>query len=245
MKTKFLVKFLSRAAQFEADIELADVLGIASGTGALSNAESTYLFDAVDPTQHPRLASRKNSDHNRRLAVRHLKASLCAGHIKDMYEDFSEYMQNILEAAAKVGINPNRIVGSHKINIEANDLLSAKSWDGVVHMIAKSIFRKLEDERNTKSLIQSMDSKLGLNLDQGLLDAALPYFELRHLLVHHNGIADQDFCTRFSAFPAKVGEKISVEFNVVNSAQEAIVNLAMEFDKKAIASHVVAPSDCQ
>lgn len=245
MKSKHLVKFLSRAAHFEADIELADVLAIATASGALSVEGSAYIFDSVCVEQHPRLASRKSSDHNRRLAVRHLKATLCASYIKDLYEDFGEYMQNILEAAAKNGFNPNRIIGSHKINVEASELLAAGNWDGVVHMVAKSIFRKLEDERNTKALIQAMDSKLGLGLDQATLDAALPYFELRHLLVHHDGIADTDFCQRFPTFPATAGAKISVEFTVVKLARTAVTKLAKAFDAKVLDHQVIAATDYQ
>lgn len=244
-KTKYLHKFLSRADHFVADIELVDVLAIASGSGTLSSSNGAYLFDPIDPIQHPTLARRKNNDHNRRLAVRHLKASLCAGYIKDLYEDFNEYMQEILEAAARNGIDPNRLIGKHKINLEANDLLAAGNWANVVHLVAKSIFRKLEDERNTKLLIQSMDAKLGVGLDQLLLDAALPYFELRHLLVHHDGIADSDFCLRFPTFGATAENKISVEFNMVSSARTAIVALAKGFDSKVIQHHLVPTSEHQ
>jgi hypothetical protein len=245
MKSKYLVKFLSRAAHFEADIELADVLAIASASGALSAAGGEHIFDSVNKEQHPRLAARKSNDHNRRLAVRHLKATLCASYIKDLYEDFGEYMQNILEAAAKNGFNPNRIIGSHKINVEASELLTAGNWDGVVHMVAKSIFRKLEDERNTKALIQAMDSKLGLGLDQAILDAALPYFELRHLLVHHDGIADADFCQRFPTFPATAGEKMSVEFTVVKLAQTTVTKFAKAFDAKVLHHQIIAATEYQ
>lgn len=244
-KTKYLHKLLSRSDHFAADIELADILAITSGSGILSANGGNRLFDAVDPFQHPTLAGRKNSDHNRRLAVRHLKASLCSGYIKDLYEDFNDYMQKILESAARNGINPNRLIGSHKINIEANDLLSAGNWDNVVHMIAKSIFRKLEDERKTKSLIQAMDAKLGLGLDQEIINNALPYFELRHLLVHHDGISDTDFCQRFPNFGAIAGEKISVEFNMVSMARTAIVTLAKHFDSKVLQHQLVKATELQ
>jgi hypothetical protein len=245
MKTKYLAKFLNRAAHFEADIELVSVLAIASGNGVLSNGGGAHLFDDVNAAEHPRLARRKSNDHNRRLAVRHLKASLCSSYVKDLYEDFGTYMQEILEAAARNGINPNRLIGNHRINVEANELLAAGSWDQVVHMVAKSIFRKLEDERNTKSLIQAMDAKLGLGLDQALLDAALPYFELRHLLVHHDGEADQDFCQRFPAFGAAAGKKISVDFNVVAAARTSVASLASEFDAKVIQNQIVPRADFQ
>jgi hypothetical protein len=245
MKTKHLVSFLNRAAHFEADIELVDVLAQASDAGTLSQGGGPHLFDSVAPARHPRLAKRKSSDHNRRLAVRHLKASLCASYIKDLYEDFGKYMQDVLEAAARNGINPGRLIGTHRINVEANDLLATGTWEGVVHMIASSIFRKLEDDRNTKSLIQAMDAKLGLGLDQAVLDAALPYFELRHLLVHKDGMADADFCQRFPAFGAVTNSKISVEFTVVASARIAVTALAKHFDSKVVANNIVAPADLQ
>jgi hypothetical protein len=245
MKTKHLVVFLNRAAHFEADIELVDVLIKASDAGILSQAAGSHLFDSVEPGSHPRLARRKSSDHNRRLAVRHLRASLCASYIKDLYEDFGMYMQDVLEAAARNGINPNRLIGAHKINTEASDLLATGSWEGVVHLIASSIFRKLEDERNTKSLIQAMDGKLGLGLDPAFLDAALPYFELRHLLVHRDGVADDDFCQRFPAFGAVANSKISVEFTVVASARTAVLALAKHFDSKVVAKNIVARVDLQ
>lgn len=245
MKTKHLVRFLARAAHFEADIELADILGIASAAGVLSQNGSEFLFDSVAKSQHPRLAQRKNNDHNRRLAVRHLKASLCASYIKDLYEDFAEYMRSILEAAAKNGINPSRLIGEQKISFEANELLAAKNWDNVVNIISCAIFRRLEDERSTKSLIQTMDKKLGLGIDAALLDAALPYFELRHLLVHRDGIADADFCKRFPSFPAKAGDKISVEFVIVKAAKTAVTALAKHFDRQVIAHKLVATKECQ
>ncbi|MCA8252304.1 hypothetical protein LGM89_03400 [Burkholderia sp. AU31624] len=244
-KTKYLHKFLSRADHFFADIELADVFAISSASGVLSQNNDAHLFDSVDPTQHPTLARRKNNDHNRRLAVRHLKASLCSGFIKDLYEDFNEYMQDILEAAARNGINPKRLVGNHKVNIEANDLLAAGNWDSIVHMIARSIFRKLEEERNTKSLILAMDAKLDLGIDHSILNTALPYFELRHLLVHHDGIADADFCVRFPSFGASVGNKISVEFTMTSAARSAIIELAKHFDSKVMQHQLILKTECQ
>lgn len=244
-KTKYLHRFLNRADHFVADIELIDVFAIAAADGILSQNTGTHLFDSIDSTQHPTLARRKNNDHNRRLAVRHLKASLCSGFIKDLYEDFNEYMQDILEAAARNGINPSRLVGSHKVNMEANDLLAAGNWDNVVHMIARSIFRKLEDERNTKSLIQSMDAKLGLGIDPSILDAALPYFELRHLLVHHDGVADADFCMRFPLFGVSSGKKISVEFTITSSARSAVIALVKHFDSKVMQNQLIPLAECQ
>lgn len=55
MKTKSYVRFSSRAAHLDADIELADVLKISIRAGMLSTAGTQHVFDKVNPQQHPRL----------------------------------------------------------------------------------------------------------------------------------------------------------------------------------------------
>lgn len=245
MKTKYLVKYLNRAAHLDADIELADVVAIASKGGALYTAGSPHLFDAVVPTQHPRLAARTNNAYNRKMAIRHLKASLCASFLKEAYEDVTAYMQDILEAAARNGIDPNRLIGEHKVSFEANDILQAKNWHSVVHLVAKSVFRKIENGKNTKVLLQTMNAKLNLGVPQAKIDKALPFLEIRHLLVHADGIADESFCKSFPAFGASAGTKIKLDFTVLQSARTALLVLVQQFDKKVIYCKVVAAADTQ
>lgn len=245
MRSKYLVRFLSRIAHFEADIELADVVAISNHKGALAAASSAYLFDAVSPKQHPRLAGRTSNAHNRRLAVRHLKATLCASFLKDIYEDLSSYMQCLLEGAARNGLDPNRLIGEHKVQIEANEVLAAKTWPGVVHLVALSVFRRIENEKSTKDLIQKLNAKLNLGVPQSKIDAALPYLELRHLLVHADGVADEKFCKTFPKFDAKVGVKVAMDFSILQVAKKAIVDLAEEFDARVVANNVLAGADLQ
>ncbi|MCX6898471.1 MAG: hypothetical protein NT105_07205 [Verrucomicrobia bacterium] len=245
MKTKFLVRFLNRAAHFEADIELADVLKIAITQGALSSRGAAHIFDAVDPHLHPRLAARGKTPNNRELAANHLKATLCASYIKDIYEDMVQYMAELLEAAARKGIDPNRLIGEHKVEFEANDILTAGTWNNVVKLVSKSVFRKLENEKSTKSLLQKMNTKLNLGVRQATIDAALPYLEIRHLLIHADGKADQAFCDSFPAFGATVDQKIQLDHDVLQKARVAITNLIHEFDQRVVASNVVNANELQ
>jgi hypothetical protein len=245
MKTKSHVRFFSRAAHLDADIELADVFKIAIGQGALTANPGQYLFDHVNAQQHPRLASRTVSVHNRTLAANHLKATLCASFLKDIYEDMTQYLLEILEAAARHGLDPNRLIGEHKVSLEANDILAAGSWPNIVRVVSQSVFRKLEGERSTKNLLQKINTKLGLGVTQATIDAALPYFEIRHLLVHADGKADQKFCSAFPAFGATAGEKISLDHGILQEARVAIFALIDEFDQKVVAKNVVAASELQ
>lgn len=245
MKTKFHVRFFNRAAHLDADIELADVLKISIGHGALHTNGGQHIFDSVNPQQHPRLAARVNSQQSRRTAANHLKSTLCSSFLKDIYEDLTQYLQEVLEAAARNGLDPNRLIGEHKVSFEANEVLAAGNWTKVVEMVSKSVFRKLEAEKSTKSLLQKINTKLNLGVRTTTIDAALPYFELRHLLVHADGKADQTFCAAFPAFNAVVGQKIQLEFAILQDARVAIFALVNEFDKKVIAKNIVNAGECQ
>ena len=245
MKTKFHVRFFSRIAHLDADIELADILKIAIGQGAMHNAGDPHLFSAVNPQQHPRIAARVSSRHNRSLAANHLKVTLCGSFLKDVYEDLTMYFSEVLEAAARNGLDPNRLIGEHKVSFESNDILSAGSWSKVVDLVAKSVFRKLENERSTKKLVEKMNGKLNLGVPQATIEAALPYLEIRHLLVHSDGKADQAFCDAFPAIGAVAGRRINLNHTLLQDARIAITSLVNDFDQRIIANKVVSAGDTQ
>ena len=245
MKTKSLVRFFSRAAHLDVDIELADVMKISIQSGMLSTAGSQYIFDKVNLQQHPRLAARANTSKSRKLAANHLKTTLCEAFLKNIYEDATQYLLEILTAAARNGLDPNRLIGEHKVTFDANTVLQAGSWDKVVAMVAQSVFRKLENERGTKDLLEKMNAKLNIGVLQATIDAALPYFEVRHLLVHADGKADQKFCTSFPGFGATAGSKIKLDYTFLQNARTSICNLIDEFDQKVVACNVVGANELQ
>jgi hypothetical protein len=117
MKTKAYVRFLNRVAHFDADMELADVVNIAKDAGKLHSDQAQHMFDDVNPARHPRLAERANSDGGRTIAVGHLKTTLYSSFLKDIYEDLYAYMQEILAEAARNGLDPNRLVGEHRVSL--------------------------------------------------------------------------------------------------------------------------------
>jgi len=244
MKTKYLLRYLNRAAHFDADLELADVLATAVKQGRLQSA-GNKIFDFVEPAKHPRLSRRKDSDQSRTLAITHLKSTLHASFVKDLYEDAMKYMQELLRGAATKGLSPARLVGPHKVSFSANDVLAAKGWTGVIQMVSDSLFRAIENERSTKKLLEAIDNKLGLGVDQTIVDGALPYLDLRHLLVHQDGVADGSFCKRNPGLGAVVGKKIALPYRVVAKARANVEATVREYDKKAVAAGVCPNKDLQ
>lgn len=245
MKTKFLVRVLNRAAHFDADIELADILRLEANAGSLFTTGGQYIFDAVDPQRHPRLAARGTTDASRGRAAAHLKTTLCSSFLKDIYEDLTMYLQELLKAAAENGLSPDRLIGEHKVSFEANDVLSAGNWDAVLGLVSKSLFRRLEGEKSTMNLLRAINNKLNLGVLPATIDAALPYLELRHLLVHSDGVADRKFCTAFPQMHAEEGHRVGLNLALIDDARAAILALMREFDQKVVSSNLVRAEHLQ
>ena len=181
MKSKPYVRFLNRTALFEADLELADALSYLASQQAVGSGK---ILPNVESERSPRLAKRRDSAGARKDACKHLNITLRAAYLKDIYEEIGHYMTDVLTCAIRRGLDPGRIIGSHRFNVDASYLLSLGTWERVLDYVAAELFRKLETERSTIKLLTSFSDKLNLAVDNAILETALPYLDLRHILVH-------------------------------------------------------------
>lgn len=244
MGSKALVRFLNRAARFDGDVEFADVIAAAARDGALSTDKSK-LFDHVDKKKHPRLAAQTVNAGNRRTVVYHLKSTVHAAYIKEIYEDMSAYFADVLRAAAANGLDPGRLVGEHKFSVDANEILKCGSWDAIVAMVTRDLFRKLENEKSTKALLEKIDAKLDLKADAKIIQTALPYLEIRHLLVHQDGKVDDAFVKAHPGFGVKSGDYIDLTHELVSNTRTAVVALVRHFDEKIVKAKLLGKADLQ
>ena len=90
-------------------------------------------------------------------------------------------------------VTPDRLVGEHKVNLSANDILKFAADGTIAQVVIDNIFQSLENERSTISLITKICKKLDLNVDKAVIDNAVYYLEIRHKLVHTDGFADAEF----------------------------------------------------
>ncbi|PKQ15559.1 MAG: hypothetical protein CVT67_09070 [Actinobacteria bacterium HGW-Actinobacteria-7] len=199
MGSKARVKFLNRAARYDGDIEFVDVIYTAVIADHMTPEDGVPLFAGVDVGRHPRLAGQKPTSDNRRHVAGHLRRSVYASYIKDLYEDFAEYLMEIVSVARK-GSKPTDIAREHKVTLEAGEILDCHSLEDVLGLVTASFFDRLEQMSNTKRILQLLNDGLGLDLDAVVVAAAQPYVELRHLLVHTDGVASPEFCAEFPDF---------------------------------------------
>jgi hypothetical protein len=243
MKTKAYVRFLNRAAHFEADIELADALSLL--VSQQNPGGNTKLLPTIDPARHPRLTIRKPNDHNRTLACKHLNSSIRASYIKDTYEELGHYITAILRGCALKGLDANRLVGDHRFSVDANALLFLGSWDAVLDHLSTELFRQIEKERSTPKLIAALGAKLNLRLDPAVIDAALPYLEMRHILVHRDGKVDREFAAKHPQLNLREGDEFSLKYSEITKARDTINALVAHIDERVVQNALVPAAELQ
>ena len=224
MPTKALRRFDQRVEYYGTDLELCDLL-IRSFKRNANTQESLAENLGSDAVNHPFLSRRRNTTKSRGICGNHLKSTLYAAFIKDLYEDFSEYLQTTMSNAALKGINPQRFVGDVKIDLQATDILKAGNWAAAVKEISDQIFRKLENERSTADLIIKASNRLGLNIDRNMLSDAMPYLDARHIFVHRDGKADETYRIAYPQIQLR-DNKIVADYSFVSAAKSAVCALA-------------------
>jgi len=243
MKSKALVVFQNRAKHFEADLELIDLLTIAIANGSLPSG--AYLYEHCDGSRHPVLSKRRKTIGSRNAAIRHLSATVRASYIKDLYEDFCAYLTAIIRSAAAKGLSTDRLIGDHSFVIEAKDLLALKNWDSVLERLSSDLFRKIEEIRDTLKTIKAFCRKLDLQVEPQVVQSALAFFQMRHLLVHADGLVDKEFAGRFPSFGWTSGEYVILTPDLILDANRSVSALVLAIDTQVVAKKIIRAQDTQ
>lgn len=241
MATKAYRRFEQRMDGYGTDLELCDIL-----VGAFVRRPNSDEFISVELgssiARHPILGRRRNNLASRKTCANHLRSTLYTAFIKDLYEDFSEFLSSTMSNAAAKGIDPSRFIGDVKLEINAKEILSLGNWDSAVRSISDAIFRKLENERSTRDLITKASVRLGLNIPPALLNAAMPYLDARHILVHRDGKTDEKYRQDYPAIRLREN-KIIVDFAFAAEARLHVKALAIEIDNEILAADLVRQQD--
>lgn len=231
MQSKGYKRFCDRLHYYMIDCEVADVMLINKETIA---GEDDLIFASVTRASHPKLSNRSNLADSRSLIIRHLCNSIQVSFIKEMYEEVTEYMRYVLKEAALNGAEPGRLLGEHNIKVQANDILSKENYIDVVAFITSNVLQSLENERSTLDLLKKVSRKLDLEIDEDLINDALPYLEIRHIFVHSDGKPSQDFRNKYPFIRLRSNGRIELSLGVVRTAFLNVNNMIKEYDRKMI-----------
>jgi len=242
--SKALVRFLNRAACVDDDLEFASVISRAVRSGDLSPEVGDRIFRHIDAEEHPRLARIKVNNDARERVVGHLRQTLYAAHIKDLYEDCVEYLNNVSMSVGRKGVAPSAFGGEYRFQLSAATILECGSWDAALDAVTKGLGERLK-ALGTHKTVEFLDRRVGLGLDESIVECAFRYIDLRHLLVHEDGRADERFCKSHPGFIATPGRTIKLDAAIARDARRAITELVKHVDERAVRLGVLLPSDLQ
>lgn len=243
MKTKNYQRFISRIGNYESDLELSNVL-ISNFITKTPNSENTLAQEmGANSATHLKLAGCVNTKQSRKVIGLHLKRTLYSSFLKDLYEDFTDFLKATLESAARIDPQPERFIGNSKINMGIVDTLKLGSWAAFLGKVSEDIFRSLENERSTIALVNKLNERLGLEVPGLAISAAMPYLDARHIFVHRDGKADNVYKDAHQHVVLDAQGKIKLDFIFVNAARLAVCELAKEIDQQIIATNLTAPND--
>lgn len=234
MKSKGYKKFENRMNYFRTDVELVDVLS--------KNKEAIkgigIIFKKVTEDHHPLLYARQATTGSRKIVMSHLKKTVYVSFFKDMYEEVTEYIRYILYQASLQGATANRIIGEHTFKMGANDILSLATKNEIIKAVIDQVFQQLESERSTIELFQKTKNKLGLNIQQNLIDDAVPYMTCRHIFVHSDGKPNDEFKQKYQDIHLDDKGRIALNMDFLNKAYVSINSLLKAFDEEMISKKI-------
>lgn len=239
MASKGYKRFKSRLEYFRTDNEIAEIIVLNKELLKGDNA----IFKKVNAVKHPLLSNRTNNANSRRLVINHLRKTIYVAFIKDMYEEVTEYIRYILQEGAMNGADTHRLVGEHNVNMKANDILSMGTKREIVQSIMDQIFQQLENERSTITLISKIRNKLGLAIEQQIIDDALPFLEIRHIFVHSDGKPNQVFLDKYPNIRLDDHNRILLNATFAEEAYNSINNLLIAIDNEMIAKNYFSTAE--
>lgn len=240
MKSKGYQRFKNRIQYFTVDKELIDVIRLNQEV----IAGDTYIFNRASTTAHPQLCKHSNTTDTRNKVISHIRNTLYVSFVKEQYEEVTEYFRYILIQGAIAYPDKKRLLGEHKISIDANSILT-NTYDKIVEMIGNDIFQQLENEKSTVALITKIIKKLNLNVETDVIEDAMPYLLIRHIFVHSDGKPNDDFKNKYPQIKLNTKGRISLTKTFLENARIKVDKLLQAFDADMIAKGYFPASELQ
>lgn len=237
--SKPFLAFKNKLQHFDDDLEFVDLLYSTIKATAPTD-DNLRLFQYQSTEKHPNISRYKICQNNRLLIIRHLKSTVYTSYIKDIYEEVAIYLRNIVaEAYLNASITPERIIGEHKVNMSAVEILTGIRDGTLAQTVIDNMFQTLENERSTILLIKKACKKIGIEISEDIINNAVYYLEIRHKLVHTDGYADAEFRELHPTLKYTGGNYIDLTYQTIQEARLAIFNLIKAIDCSAIAKKII------
>ena len=122
------------------------------------------------------------------------------------------------------------------------EIVNLGSYDAIIEDMAKRGFRTLERMQSTPDMLDKLISLFRLSITDSLKEDALLYLQLRHLIIHNYGKADDKFITKNTEGKVKINninKKITYNYELSNTAMNIVFELCKSIDDELIRQNLL------
>jgi hypothetical protein len=168
--------------------------------------------------------------------------------IVDLYRAFSSYVKNIVRELSER--DPMKVqsllIKKEDKNMSYPDIINLGSYEAIIEDMAAKVFRAMERKQSTPDMLKDIIQITNIEFEGDLLDDALTYLELRHLIIHNDGKADSKFLELNKRNIVRVEEsrkKISYNYLLSSIAIEKVYELCKSIDKQFLDRAILLPNN--
>ncbi len=126
--------------------------------------------------------------------------------------------------------------------LQYHEIVKLGDFDVIADFMVDEVFKRLEGERSTAKTIKKLIAGTDVSIPDVVLNEALGFFEVRHLIVHQAGRVDQSFCDRYSDLlrvSTRAGAKLPLNIGFARRGIKTVTDLLASIDSQLIASNIV------
>jgi hypothetical protein len=173
-----------------------------------------------------------------RALIKHAITRNCQATIQILYSHLNEYLKSIL--SDMMHHRPLMVVDKAQGALQFQEILRLGDFDAMCEVMVERVFRKLENNsRDMGTVIGKILDNTGADIDKVLLDDAMKYIEMRHLIVHNLSRIDERFANTYRINYAKPGKKLNISIGVARSGISAVRKLCENIDRELCANGYV------
>ena len=161
----------------------------------------------------------------------------------ELYRLFSDYLFNTIRDLSHN--TPNKLLevinAKDDRSLSYKELIELGNYDAILEKMAQKVYRALENQRSTPKLLDKILSITNIDINNEIKKEALLYLQIRHLIIHNNSKADDDFINLNDndIVRIKADKSISFTYALTNKAITTVFKLCKMLDDKLIEKGIV------
>ena len=183
----------------------------------------------------------KTKDINRTFITARIKVHEQA--IVDLYSYYMAYLFNLTKEFMTINtVTLIREVAPNQNNKMSYEDILSHSRNELIEIMSKVLLKQLEGIRDTKKVLQKIIKYSGITLTEKVLEEALVYLNIRHLIIHNGAKADDAFIKMNNGLvQIKNKNKLVINYELSSKAIQTVFSLCSEIDNKLLEKKLLNP----